>query len=237
MGVLQELVDTHSDNKSNLMKIDDQFLSCLFVTKDPMENLSDKYKDFQVTMEKLQANDIQAIILMDSFFSKVRNISLTTENLSKDAFDNDERFSYLFPKADMITLGRLNHLYNTDRYYSLDKAGAIQQAINLLKNNLTFGYTSGVPLTFEGDIDAKTVDDYINNQSKESVAIFAYYLKQHNHLSYYINKTKSLLMAFQSTAVSDFISHSEKNDLYQSKRKDLVSLLEQMKKKLSISEK
>lgn len=233
MRVLQELVETHSDNQNYLSKLDNQYLSCLFVMKDPLDNISNRYECFQITMEKLQRNDIKAIILMNTFFSKVNNDSLTNVKLSKESFNNDERFSYLFPKADMITLGRLNHLYNVYRYYSSGSSGFIWQAINLLKNDLAFGYSYGKVDIFEGNVDNQTMQRYTNAKVDESVSIFIYYLKQLNQLSYYSNKTQSLLTAFQSEKVNEFISKSEKSDFYEIKRKSFVFVLKQMKKKLS----
>ena len=172
MRFLQELVETHSDNQNYLSKIDNQYLSCLFVMKDPLDNISNRYECFQITMEKLQRNDIKAIILMNTFFSKVNNDSLTNVKLSKESFNNDERFSYLFPKADMITLGRLNHLYNVYRYYSSGSSGFIWQAINLLKNDLAFGYSYGKVDIFEGNVDNQTMQRYTNAKVDESVSIW-----------------------------------------------------------------
>lgn len=192
VNALDDLVSDNLSDINALNYINKQFMRCLLSCKEPYDKeLSNT--NFQIRSENMADSNAstfkQTFSLMRQFIQCVRR--------HEYHYSMDTSINMLFPKADGITIGRLDYLitcmFNSINSYGANQNGAMN-TFNIVNGAPKFGKMSVFP-NEETDITNLSDTELNKLQEKsyqESLKIYAYYYKRFRNkdwLQQYIQRT------------------------------------------------
>ena len=212
VNALDELVGDNLSDIKALNYINGQFMRCLLSCKDPYgKELSNT--NFQIKSENMvdsSSNTFkQTFSLMSQFIQYVRK--------HEYHYSMDTSINMLFPKADGITIGRLDYLI-TCIFNSINSYGANQNVamntLNIVKGSPKFGKMSAFP-NEETDITNLSNAELNKLQEEsyqESLKIYACFYKRFRNKDWiqrYIQKTIDVMNSEDYIKIRDEEQNSE----------------------------
>lgn len=225
VNVLNKLVSIHLSDVKALNYINGQFVRCLLSCGDPYsKELSNT--NFQIKSENMMDNNAstfkQTFSLMSQFIQCVRE--------HEYHYSMDTSINMLFPKADGITIGRLDYLItcilNSRNSYGANQNIAVT-TFNIVNGAPRFGKISEIP-NAETDITNLSDDDLDELREKsyrESLKIYACYYKRIRSKDTFERYAKRIVEAMRSNNYKRVLNEKQDSTYLKDKSRIYVKIL------------
>jgi hypothetical protein len=220
---LDNLVNKNLENTISLDYINKQFLKCVLSCRDP-QNVSLNSTCFQITSDdfnKDRNNYKQAFSLMKQFIHEIK------QNEYHNSIDT--AINMIFPRANVIAIGRLDYLINCTFNLGLNTTDdLILDIINILKGTPKFGYISRLP-NFQTDISdfsKKEINTIENFSYLEGIKIYAGFYQNIKGVEILESMLKKIVKTMRSNKYLEILSNESNSSYLKQTSKVYADILE-----------
>ena len=207
---LDSLVSNNLMNIKALDYINKQFIQCILSCKNPYS------KDLKNTNFRLTSNDFneknetykQTISLMKQFVREIRH--------HEYHHSMDTAVNVLFPKADGITIGRLDYLINCAYTFiqNTNEDAMLIGVVNIVEGTPNFGHVSIIPNEEIdiSDLNEKKLDLARDLSYQESIKIYAYFYQRLRSITLLKSSLKKIVKVIKSEEFHNVLSKENNSE-------------------------